>query len=81
MNYDAKTKDGWMDDDGRAERELQREMLEVDERAVTKYGSQRLVNNGALRRCGISSTMMTSTLTRPRFTNTLRTLESGNSDS
>lgn len=32
---------------------LQRETPEVDERAVTKYGSQRLVNNGALRRRGI----------------------------
>lgn len=33
---------------------LQRETPEVDERAVTKYGSQRLVNNGALRRRGIA---------------------------
>ena len=64
---------GWND-------ELQREMPEVDERAVTKYGSQRLVNNGALRRRGTSSTTTTSTSTstRPHFTNTLRTLESGN---
>jgi len=69
------------DDDSRVERELQREMPEVDERAVTKYGSQRLVNNGALRRCSTSSTTMTSTLTRSRFTNTLKTLESSNSGS
>lgn len=59
----------------------EREMPEVDERAVTKYGSQRLVNNGALRRCSTSSTTTTSTLTRSRFTNTLKTLESSNSGS
>lgn len=80
MNYDGKTNDGWWwwQDGMRA---TEREMPEVDERAVTKYGSQRLVNNGALRRRGTSSTATTSTSTRPRFTNTLRTLEPGNSGS
>lgn len=48
-----------MDDDTRA-RERERGARAtgrndgVDERAVTKYGSQRLVNNGALRRRGIA---------------------------
>lgn len=42
-----------MDDDDEAGRELRRGNAGGDERAVTEYGSQRLVNNGAPRRRGI----------------------------